>query len=368
MFNLPAGLGLSKPFVVLSNLYTWGAAVSGALGNGTSTPNVSSPIHIGALFDWGRVKAGTKFNSTVKTDGTLWTWGINGSGQLGDGTTTNHSSPVHIGVATNWGTNLSAGDSHTMLIKSDHTLWGWGEGDHGELGNGVAANISSPVQIGTSSWTAVSAGVGHTLMILANGTLWATGDNVNGQLGDGTKVDKSSPVQIGASSWIAVAAGNNHSLGIKLDGTLWAWGLNTSGQLGDGSTTSTSSPIAVGASSWTFVAAGNLYSEAIRSDGTLWAFGANGNGILGDGTATSRSSPVAIGSSSWTFVATSRTGAHTVAIRLDNTLWAWGFNSSGQLGDNTTTTRSSPVQVSSLGATVAYADAGQSHSIAIANI
>ena len=190
-----------------------------------------------------KTAAGYGHTVEVKSDGTLWAWGWNAYGQLGDGTTNSQVSPEHIGTASNWA-SVSAGALHTVALKSDGTLWAWGDNYYGELGDGTTTNQQSPEQIGTATnWASVSAGEYHTVAVKSDGTLWAWGWNAYGQLGDGTTNSQVSPEQIGtATNWASVAAGEYHTVALKSDGTLWAWGWNAYGQLGDNTTTDRYSP------------------------------------------------------------------------------------------------------------------------------
>ena len=295
---------------------------------------------------WKTVSAGINHTVALKGDGTLWAWGQNYRGQLGDGTTTDRLSPAQIGTDAYWQTVVASGE-HTVALKDDGTLWSWGFNFFGQLGDGTTINRSLPVQIGAATnWHSVSAGSRHTVAIQGDGTLWAWGDNSNGQLGDGTTTNRSLPVKIGTyPTWESASAGSNHSVAIQGDGTLWAWGYNSNGQLGDGTTTNKSLPVQIGtATNWQTVSAGYYYTVAIKSNGTLWAWGNNSNGQLGDGTTISRSLPAQIGTATnWQSVSAGNN--HILAIKSDGTLWAWGYNSNGQLGDETTTNKSLPVQI-----------------------
>jgi len=459
----------AQPFI-----NTWGYNNRGQLGDGTSGPSArkSSPVQIGSS-SWTAVSAGYDHNAAIRSDGALFTWGYNSSGQLGDGTIISRSSPVQIG-SSSW-TAVTTGVAHSAAIRSDGRLFTWGSGNNGRLGDGTTVNKSSPVQIGSSSWTAVSAGSYHNAAIRLGGSLFTWGFNGPGQLGDGTTAARSSPVQLGSSSWTAVSAGASHTVAIRSDGGLFIWGLNNNGQLGDNAATKVnrsspvqlgssswtavsagrfmtaairsggglftwgatsygmlgeqidlgstfswttisagtywnvairsdgglftwgyqsfgrlgngvqgysgvSSPVQIGSSSWTAVSSGLNHGGAIRSGGTLFMWGRNQTGYIGDGTifanrsspvqigggtfTLSTSSPVQIGASSWTAVSASGfNGAHTVAIRSDGGLFAWGRNTSGQLSDGTAASRSSPVQVGSSSWTAV--SAGSTHTAAI---
>ncbi|MBL9152824.1 MAG: hypothetical protein JNK37_10075 [Verrucomicrobiales bacterium] len=349
-----------EPVGALQSVFIWGSNGSGQLGDGTTTSR-SFPSLVATGVD--QVVGGGSHSLLLSPDGTLRACGYNNFGQLGDSTGTDRTSPVQVGMASNW-QSVSAGGNHSLGVRSDGTLWAWGRNSSGQLGDGTTTNRSSPVQVGTASnWQSVSAGAVYSLGVRSDGTLWAWGNNSISQLGDGTTTQRNSPVQVGTvSNWQSVSAGGSHSLGVRSDGTLWAWGYNASGQLGDGTTTQRASPVQVGtASNWQSVAAGSNHSLGVRSDGTLWAWGTNGNGQLGDGTTTQRTSPVQVGTTgNWQSV--SAGGEHSLGVRSDGTLWAWGNNSNSQLGDGTTTQRSSPVQV---GSDVLRASAGGSHSMAI---
>ncbi|WP_295458860.1 CARDB domain-containing protein [uncultured Thiodictyon sp.] len=234
---------------------------------------------------------------------------------------------------------IGAGVVHGLAIKPDASLWAWGDNTYGQLGNGTTGARLSPIQV-LAGVAGVAAGYAHTLALKPDGSLWAWGANWNGQLGDGTTTARLSPVQILAGV-DAVAAGDVHTLALKSDGSLWASGANWSGQLGDGTTTDRLSPVQV-LTGVAAVAAGPSHTLAIKSDGSLWAWGGNWNGQLGDGTTTDRWSPVQVLSG---VAAVAGGVGHTLAIKTDGSLWAWGWNGFGQLGDGTTTDRWSPVQV-----------------------
>jgi alpha-tubulin suppressor-like RCC1 family protein len=332
-------------------LMGWGGNDSGQLGDNTVVKK-SSPIQTIAFgANWKQVSCGYDSNVGVKTDGTLWIWGANASyGQLGDNTVTPKSSPVQtIAFGANW-KQVSSGYRNTAAIKTDGTLWTWGRGDLGQLGDNTVVSKSSPVQtitIGTN-WMQVSAGRRHTAAIKTDGTLWCWGNNQFGQLGDNTATSRSSPVQTVAfgTNWKQVSTGYQITAAIKTDGTFWTWGYNNNGQLGTNTITHRSSPVQTIAfgTNWKQVSCGSFQMAAIKTDGTLWTWGNNASGQLGDNTTTKRSSPVqtiAFGTN-WK-IADCGIG-HAAAIKTDGTLWIWGDNTSGQLGDNTTTNKLSPVQ------------------------
>jgi alpha-tubulin suppressor-like RCC1 family protein len=353
------------PYVAPPN-YLWGtgAAFQGALDNDASA--LKFGYILDESTDWQNIDTNLTFSVAVKTNGTLWAWGVGNSGQLGLNNLTSYSSPVQIGTLSNW-LDIACGYSHTIAVKNDYTLWGWGINSSGQLGDGGTLSKSSPVQIGTlSDWLKLAAGVNCSISIKTDGTLWAWGLNTSGQLGDGTAVNKSSPVQIGTlSDWADVTIGNSHTIAIKTDGTLWGWGLNGSGQLGDGTRTTRSSPVQIGTlSDWLAASCGISHTMAVKIDGTLWAWGNNTNRQFGDGSSTSTSSPVQVGTlSNWT-VNISTGGNSTAAIQNNGTLWAWGSNSEGQLGNQTTTTLSNTTQIGSA-TDWSKIVMGQSHAMAL---
>ena len=292
-----------------------------------------------------QVAGGYQHTLAIKVDGTLWAWGWNNTGQLGDGTTIDKHSPVQTGTATNW-THVAAGYRHSLGIKADGTLSAWGYNYYGQLGDGTTTNRNSPVKIGVATdWAQVIAEQYFTLAIRTDGTLWAWGWNSYGKLGDGTTTDKHSPIQIGNdNNWAQVTAGSNYTIAVKTDGTLWAWGGN-GGQLGDGTTTDKHSPVQIGFDTdLVQVESGFSHTLATKTDGTLWAWGWNSYGELGDGTTTNKFYPVQIDTATnWLRVAGG--GFHSIAIKTDNTLWTWGRNNYGQLGNWTTTNSSFPIEL-----------------------
>jgi alpha-tubulin suppressor-like RCC1 family protein len=294
---------------------------------------------------------------------TLWTWGSGSCGRLGDNTSIDRSSPVQtIAGGTNW--RSVCGDRTIAAIKTDGTLWMWGSGNYGQLGNNYASSgqqvvfygASSPVQTisGGTNWRSVSPGEEIIAAIKTDGTLWTWGNNPYGVLGINNNdfgVRRSSPVQTvaGGTNWRSVSMGRQNAAAIKTDGTLWTWGSGRCGALGSGNVTNRSSPVQTisGGTNWRSVSVGvdSQYSiAAIKTDGTLWTWGCNCFGVLGDNTTASKSSPVqtVAGGTNWKLISNNGTMA---AIKTDGTLWTWGLNfGRGTLGDSSSIHRSSPVQ------------------------
>jgi alpha-tubulin suppressor-like RCC1 family protein len=283
----------------------------------------------------------------------LYAWGLNTYGGLGLGNTTSYSSPKQVGSLTTW-LKISAGAYTSSAIKTDGTLWTWGYGPDGALGLGNITSYSSPKQVGTlTNWSQISIGSSHVATIKTDGTLWTWGFNLYGQLGIGNRTSYSSPKQVGAlTTWSKVASGWYFTFGIKTDGTLWSWGLNNNGQLGINLLAANrSSPTQVGSlTTWLSIAGGNYHAVATKTDGTLWTWGKNNKGQIGDGTSSPTvtiSSPIQIGAlTNWLTVAAG--SYYTVATKTDGTIWAWGDNSSGALGTGNITYYSSPKQIGAL--------------------
>ena len=334
-------------------LWAWGQNCFGKLGNNTSDAytHKSSPIQIPGNT-WTCIAAGDYNSFAIKSDGTLWSWGRGTFyGSLGTNSTPySKSSPVQI-PGSSWN-DISAGNFIAMARKTDGTLWSWGLNNCGQLGNNTfdaGTCKSSPVQIPGTSWCDVNVGDKHTISLKTDGTLWSWGQN-GGKLGDDSVTPRSSPIQVPGTRWIEAGAGERGSIARKTDGTLWTWGGYTYGLLGIGTVTSgsRSSPVQVPGTAWNQVSTSNSNNLARKTDGTLWSWGNGAYGAVGDapsggGYNVNRCSPVQIPGTTWSDISSGRNIA--TARKTDGTLWAWGRNHCGQLGDGTATNRSSPVQV-----------------------
>ena len=291
-----------------------------------------------------------------KPDGTVWAWGGNQYGQIGDGTLEFRTLPTQV-LGLSGVDSVSTKRYHNLALKTDGTVWAWGQNGFGQLGiGGIRGSQRSPVQVfGLTGVVAVSAGVYHSLAVRSDGTVWAWGNGASGELGTGSQSSSDTPVQVsGLTGIVAVSAGTTHNLALKNDGTVWAWGNNSNGQVGDGTTESRFTPVQVsGLTGVTGISAGELRSFAHKSDGSLWAWGYNGGG-LGDGTQTDRLTPTQITSlSSVTLVRTNSN--HTLVLRSDGTVRTWGLNTYGELGDGTVVPRNFPVQAAGVTAAAAVA-------------
>lgn len=275
-------------------VWAWGDNSMGQLGNGT-TVNSTIPVQVGFDSDWSAISPGHYQTVALKANGTLWGWGNNAAFELNDVSIPDyHVNPVQMSTSTDW-SKIYGSYFKTFAIKNNGTLWGISRNSAGDLGTGNNNYAMYLTQIGTDAdWQKISAARGRfTLGLKTNGTLWAWGNNENGRLGDGTVTNRPSPTQIGTSTWKDVSAGSYHSIGIKTDGTLWQWG--TYGWINGAFLIPVSyTPVQVGTDTdWKSVTAGYFASYAIKENNTLYAWGFNA-GYLGDGTSNSYANPTLI--------------------------------------------------------------------------
>ena len=334
------------------SLFTWGYNALGNLGLGNLT-NYSSPKQVGSLKTWSTMAFGSNFGTAIKNDGTLWSWGENASGQLGLANRTYYSSPKQVGALTNWSSVSNGSFDFCQAIKTDGTLWSWGSNGFGQLGLGNRTAYSSPKQVGAlTNWSKVASGDNFVMAIKTDGTLWSWGNNTYGKQGLGNTTSYSSPKQVGSlTNWSFISSSSQATqvIATKTDGTLWTWGRNQWGQLGTNNRTYYSSPKQIGAlTTWAYTGTSEKSAIAVKTDGTLWTWGYNAQGQLGLGNRTYYSSPKQVGAlTNWLKV--SGGGYYVAAIKTDGTLWTWGgTNGFGQLGLGNTTQYSSPKQVGSL--------------------
>jgi alpha-tubulin suppressor-like RCC1 family protein len=342
-------------------IWTVGSNSADQLGDGSGTSRRTTPVQVGNAANWVAIAAGDQHNLALKADGSLWAWGANLHGQLGDGTKLNQSTPVRVGTANDWKA-VAAGGASSFALKANGTLWAWGANDLGQLGNGDPAaapgDVTAPVQVlnhGTSIYTAIAAGGKHVLALQADGSLWAWGSNQYGQIAQdpADTASHSTPVQVGLDNdWRVIVAGGFHSVALKANGTMWAWGRSNNGQLGTGVTDGVPhiTPVQVGTDTdWTAISAGHLHTLAVKRSGSLWAWGGNSSGQLGDGTITDRNIPIQLTTPSEinNIVAVTAGALHSLALKANGEIHAWGANDSGQLGDGTTVGSYYPFQVGS---------------------
>lgn len=309
----------------------------GQLGDGTTITR-REPIKVFDNVEY--AACGAMHSLVVKKDGSLWGWGNDSYGQMGDGTGTNYTLPMESLKDLDNVVEMSAGDTHTMALKNDRTLWIWGANTQGQLGDGTYKDNPKPQMI-LENVVDMDGGSGHTLAVQSDGKLWAWGYNAYGQIGNDSTINSKTPFNA-LNDVQKVACGNDHSLAIKKDGSLWGWGDNSSGQLGTNIANKSKSPIHI-MDDVADVAAGYLHTVVLKTDGSLWTFGYNYSGQLGDGSKANSYEPIKIFDSN--VVSISAGANRTQAVMDDGSLWIWGDNTYGQVGDGTTIERTTPVKV-----------------------
>ncbi|MCG2611881.1 T9SS type A sorting domain-containing protein [Flavobacterium sp. SM15] len=321
------------------SLWTWGNNIHGQLGDGTLVKK-SIPIQIGTDTNWRQVSCGEQHTIALKTDGTLWVWGDNGDHQLGIGPNqADVLTPTQLGTDTNWDKICELSPFRSYAIKTDGTLWAWGSG---YLGNNLNYGTDTPIQIGTATnWKTVSSGWNFTIGLKTDGTLWSWGDAYRGALGNGSFISFDSsliPRQIGTdSNWKSISTGDYHTIATKTDGSLYAWGYNTFFQLGNNSNSDRNVPTRIGtATDWDVVYACAFHSMAKKNDGTVWAWGNNSQGQLGVDTYSyynyTEEVPMQINASTdWSYLGAGYN--HTLGLKNDGSLYAWGHPNNGSLGN-----------------------------------
>jgi len=321
------------------------------LGDGTMGISRLSPIQI-VSNDVSDVSAGSSHTLIVKTDGSLWGWGENMSGALGDGTPPQQEIPIQIlnsGIKA-----VSAGRDHTLIVKTNGSLWACGNNYDGQLGIGSSLYELSPVQILSNGVASVSAGERYTMIVKTDGSLWACGYNCFGQLGDGTQDNQFTPVQVLSAGVAAVKASYKHTIILMTDGSVWGCGANERGQLGDGTDIDALTPVAMLLDGEAIaVSAGRDHSMILKGDGSLWGCGSNDYGQTGNDMTNIEPVPFMIIDSG--VVAISAGTCHTMIVKSDGALWACGANYNGELGDGTRNNSFTPIEIISNGVTAVSA-------------
>lgn len=362
-----------------ATVFGWGENVFGQVGDGTATDR-SQPVRVEGLpRSSPRVIAiagghAGDYSLALTADGTVWSWGRNDKGQLGDGTAvarrkTARQIPGLTGV-----TAIAGSGGAGLALRGDGTLFAWGDNAFGQTGTGTEGGIQrTPVQVHISGVEAIAGGGGHLVALKSDGTVFGWGNNVFGAVGNGTTAVQASPVQVlNLTDVKAIGAGGGHSLAVRSDGTVWEWGAgpptNPAIPIPDARTSPEQIP---GIGNVTSVAAGEDFSLALKGNGTVFSWGNNVHGELGDGTKNARRSPVrvarlrnirAIDAAGLAAMGGPGCG-HSLALARDRTVWTWGCNRSGQLGDCTTTDRTRAVQAFAVGGVTGIA-AGAEHSLA----
>jgi len=370
--GIAAGNGHTAVLMTDGTVMAWGDNSAGQLGDG-STVSSSFPVTItglgGAVVS---IATGDYHTVALMADGTVKAWGLNGSGQLGNGTNANSSLPVPVVGLSGRVMAIAAGDYFTLALMADGTVMAWGSNYYGQFGNGSYNNSSVPVAVTALGGTvkAIAAGWAHSVALMTDGTVKAWGDNYYGQLGNGSYNESSTPTAVSGLDGVvtAIAAGDTHTVALLTDGTMRTWGDNYYGQLGNGEDGSDSyTPVAVTGLAGTVaaIAAGDYHTVAIMVDGTVKAWGDNGSGQFGDGSYNSSSLPVTTVGLGGAAKFIEAGNYFTVALLTDGTVKAWGDNSSGQLGNGTYNISSTPVPVTGLDAAVTSIASGAAHSVAL---
>jgi len=333
---LQLSLGIYHTVALTKNGYilSWGANYYGQLGDGT-TDERYTPVQVVGINNAIHISSGFEHSCALLSNGTIYCWGANYYGQLGIGSDDNNPHPIPTQVIglTNV-VNISSGYYHNCAIKRDGTVWCWGYNLYGQLGDGTRNDRYTPVQVqGLSNVVQIALGNAHSCALKSDGTVYCWGYNYFGQLGDGTTDNRYTPVQVqGLSNVVQIALGAHHSCALKSDGTVWCWGANYVGQLGDGTTDDRYTPVQVqGLSNVVQIALGGYHSCALKSDGTVWCWGGNYWGQLGDGTTDERYTPVqVVGINNAIHISSGF--EHSCALLSNGTIYCWGRNDFGQLG------------------------------------
>jgi len=354
------------------DVWAWGLNSSGQLGDNSTTDSkcpvrVNGENGVGFLTGVKAIAGGFYHTIALQENGDVWTWGLNNYGQLGDNSTTNSKFPVRVKGENSIGflTGIKAiagGGAHTIALQENGDVWAWGLNSSGQLGdNSIVGSRKYPVRVkgenGVGFLTGVKAIAGghyYTIALQENGSMWAWGENEYGQLGDNGTADSKYPVRVKGENGVgfltgvkAIAGGKNHTIALQENGNVWAWGLNSSGQLGDNSTTDSKFPVRVkGENGVGFltgikaIAGGGTHTIALKENGNVWAWGLNSSGQLGDNSTKSSKFPVRVkGENGVGFLTGIKAIAggknHTITLKGNGNIWAWGLNDYGQIGDNT---------------------------------
>jgi alpha-tubulin suppressor-like RCC1 family protein len=347
----------SEALIDTGSVWIWGDNGFGQQCDGTNNPRLL-PAKLDGLDNVVTITGGGGQGVVLLADRTVWAWGRNDHGQVGDGTNENRAAPAKVEGLEDIAI-LSGGGGHTLALANDGTVWAWGHNGRGDLGDGTSDSRNRPVKVkDLTDVSTIAWGGGHSVAMRRDGSVWTWGHNLFGGLGDGTTETRLEPVRVNLDGVVEVAGGGGHTLAKTADGKLWAWGRNDRGQVGDGSNETRLDPVQVkgldDVKIDSFIG-GYFHSLVLATDGTIWAWGNNDSGQLGDGTTQNRNLPAQVADISGVKAIAGGggrnefgPGGHTVALLEDGTLRAWGLNDAGQLGDGTTENRTHPVRVRDL--------------------
>jgi len=354
---ITAGLTFAVAIDNYGDAWAWGLITNGRLGIQYNT-SISTPKSIQGANKTFCTIAGTmggsfvNYGSAIDKNGRLWTWGNNSTGQLGINSITSQITPVSVCGAVKTFCKISNGASTSAAIDKNGRVWMWGSAASGALGDNSVTSKRTPISIcgAVKTFCQISVGADYAYALDKNGRIWAWGSATDGKIGDNSITNKSTPVSIcgAVKTFCQIAINvNNSSAAIDKNGRVWMWGRNTAGMLGDNSIVNRSTPVSICGAVKTFckISVGNEHTAAIDKNGRAWAWGNNGAGNLGDGTGVSKSTPVSVLGAVKTFCEISVGDACTLALDKNGMVWGWGYNTSGQLGNNSTTSRLTPVSV-----------------------
>jgi len=335
--------GFTSAITVDGNAFSWGAASDGKLGNGTTTPNQTTPSLILGGYKWINIGAGGTHAAGITSDGDAYCWGEATSGRLGNGTTTpSQTTPSLVLGGYKW-LGISAGSSHSAGIISNGDAYCWGAATEGKLGNGTTTpNQTTPsLVLGGHKWVSISAGGSFTSAITIDGDAYCWGAAANGRLGNGTTTpDQTTPsLVLGGHKWVSISAGSSFAAGIISNGDAYCWGTANNGQIGNGTTTpdQNTPSLVLGGYKWIAISAGGTHAAGITSDGDAYCWGEATNGRLGNGTTTpDQTTPsLVLGGHKWVSISAGDT--FTLGITVNGDAYSWGQSSTGRLGNGTTT-------------------------------
>lgn len=347
-------------------VWSWGYGAFGALGSGDYSDR-TTPTIVSGLPKIKTIIAANAVSVGIADDGSVWMWGDNSLGQFGDSRYGKQPLPVKVAALAGY-SGISIGGRHAVGYNPGGVLQAWGENAYGQLGVGDVIDRSAPAPVtGVPPFRQMSAGFTHTVAVAGDGSVWTWGSNGSGELADGTVAAENIPVAVqGLGKASAVAAGSFHVLALATDGSVWAWGSNGNGALGNGSRRDSALPQrALGLPPVTAIAAGRSYSLALDADGTVWSWGYGDAGRLGNGTTSGAwLTPQALTTISGV-TQISAGSQHALALRSDGSVWVWGSNAAGQIGDGTTINRSTPTRVDLPNTNIIAVAAGSLHSLAL---
>jgi alpha-tubulin suppressor-like RCC1 family protein len=349
----------------------WGSIFGAFLGDGSASRRTTPMSVRGNTRTFCKIFLAANHTISIDKGGRLWAWGNNDYSQLGDTTTTSRATPISVRGAVKTFCQIATGDFRTLAIDRTGRVWGWGNGYAGAIGTGNTFNYNTPVSIaGTvKTFCQISSGQYNSLAIDKNGRAWAWGDNGFGQLGDNSITQRCTPVSVAgaAKTFCKIDGGNNHVLAIDRTGRVWAWGANNFGQLGNNAFVSQRTPVSILGATKTFchISGGVSHSLGIDKNGRAWAWGQGANGGLGNNSTANVCTPVSVLGGVKTFCKISGGQNFSVAIDKNGRVWAWGANSSGQLGDDTLLSKNTPVSVRGAVKTFCEIMTGTAHVIAI---